>query len=149
MPSLFFSGVIQQRRTGRLWTDRRGFVNWVHTPVYVINFLFARDSGTIPRVPLIGRRLLAHYRISASIGAGGVMPAGLVHLAALRVIGIVLAPVRRNLPGREADAVSKRICRLLCDVGSAIITGALLVAVPCAAQQLTNDKLSLTVEAEP
>ena len=32
--------------------------------------------------------------------------------------------------------------------GAAIITGALTVAVPCAAQQLTNDKLSLTVDAQ-
>jgi len=44
--------------------------------------------------------------------------------------------------------VSKRICELLCKVGAAIINGALIVAVPCAAQQLTNDKLSLTVDAQ-
>jgi alpha-galactosidase len=44
--------------------------------------------------------------------------------------------------------VSKRICGLLCNVGSVVITGALLVTVPCAAQQLTNDNLSLTVEAQ-
>jgi alpha-galactosidase len=54
----------------------------------------------------------------------------------------------RNLRGREADAVSKGICGLLCNVGPAIITGALIVAAPCAAQQLTNDKLSLTVNAQ-
>jgi alpha-galactosidase len=44
--------------------------------------------------------------------------------------------------------VSKRTCGLLCKVGAAIITGALIAAVPCAAQQLTNDKLSLTVDAQ-
>ena len=44
--------------------------------------------------------------------------------------------------------MSKRICGVLCNVGSAVIAGALLVAVPSVAQQLTNDKLSLTVEAQ-
>ena len=44
--------------------------------------------------------------------------------------------------------MSKRTCGLLCKAGAAIITGALIVAVPCAAQQLTNDKLSLTVDAQ-
>lgn len=44
--------------------------------------------------------------------------------------------------------MSKRICGLLCKVGAAIITGALTVALPCAAQQLTNDKLSLTVDGQ-
>ena len=43
--------------------------------------------------------------------------------------------------------MSKRTCGLLCKVGAAIITGVLIVAVPCAAQQLTNDKLSLTIDA--
>ena len=37
---------------------------------------------------------------------------------------------------------------LLCNVGSAVIIAALSVAAPCAAQQLTNDKLSLTVNAQ-
>jgi alpha-galactosidase len=43
--------------------------------------------------------------------------------------------------------VSKTICGLFCYIGSAILTAALIMAVPCAAQQLTNDKLSLTVNA--
>jgi hypothetical protein len=64
------------------------------------------------------------------------------------VIGIVLASDIRNPAEREGDAVSKRICGLLCKVGAAIITGALTVALPGAAQQLTNDKLSLTVDAQ-
>lgn len=99
-------------------------------------------------MPPIGCRLLSHYRITAAIDADGTMRAGLVHLAVLCVIGIVLAPVIKNLRGREARAVSKRIFRLLCNVGAAIITGALIVAAPCAAQQLTNHKLSLTVSAQ-
>ncbi len=44
--------------------------------------------------------------------------------------------------------MSKRTCGLLCKVAAATITAALIVAVPCAAQQLTNDKLSLTVDAQ-
>ena len=44
--------------------------------------------------------------------------------------------------------MSKRTCGLLCKVGAAIITGALIVAVPCAGQQLTSDKLSLTLDAQ-
>ena len=44
--------------------------------------------------------------------------------------------------------MSKRTCGLFCSLGSAIIAGALIVAAPCAAQQLTNDKLSLTVNAQ-
>jgi hypothetical protein len=59
-----------------------------------------------------------------------------------------LASDIRNPAEREGDAVSKRICGLLCKVGAAIITGALTVALPGAAQQLTNDKLSLTVDAQ-
>ena len=41
--------------------------------------------------------------------------------------------------------MSKAIRRLLCYVGFAIITGALIAAATCAAQQLKNDKLSLSV----
>jgi hypothetical protein len=59
-----------------------------------------------------------------------------------------LASDIRNPAERESDAVSKRICGLLCKVGAAIITGALPVALPGAAPQLTNDKLSLTVDAQ-
>jgi alpha-galactosidase len=44
--------------------------------------------------------------------------------------------------------VSKRICGLLCNLGCALVAGALFVAVSGAAQQLTNDKLSLTVDAQ-
>jgi len=76
------------------------------------------------------------------------MRAGLVHLAVLRAIGIVLVCVMRNLRGRESDAVSKRTCGLLCNVGSATVTALLIVAAPCAAQQLMNDKLSLTANAQ-
>jgi alpha-galactosidase len=41
--------------------------------------------------------------------------------------------------------MSKRICGLFCNVGWAIMAGALTAAAPCAAQQLTNEKLALTV----
>jgi hypothetical protein len=44
--------------------------------------------------------------------------------------------------------VLKKICGLPCNVGTVIVTGALIVVAPCAAQQLTNDKLSLTVNAQ-
>src|SRR5229473_4519087 len=76
------------------------------------------------------------------------MRAGLVHLAVLWVIGIVLASAMRNLRGKRADAVLKKICGLPYNVGSTITTVALIVVAPCAAQQLTNDKLSLTVNAQ-
>jgi hypothetical protein len=49
---------------------------------------------------------------------------------------------------REIAAVSKRPRRLVFRVGLAIIAVTLIVALPCAAQQLTNDKLSLTVNAQ-
>src|SRR5271157_2901024 len=39
-------------------------------------------------------------------------------------------------------------CGWLCSVGIGIIAVALIVVTPCAAQQLTNDKLSLTVNAK-
>ena len=42
----------------------------------------------------------------------------------------------------------KRIGGLFRNMGSMIITGVLIVAAPCAAQQLKNDKLSLTVNAQ-
>ena len=44
--------------------------------------------------------------------------------------------------------MSKMSCGLLCNVGIAIIAVALIVNTPCAAQQLTNDKLSLSVNAK-
>jgi alpha-galactosidase len=44
--------------------------------------------------------------------------------------------------------VSKRPRRLVFRVGLAIIAGTLIVALPCMAQQLTNDELSLTVNAQ-
>ncbi len=44
--------------------------------------------------------------------------------------------------------MSKMSCGWLCSVGIAIIAVALIVVAPCAAQQLTNDKLSLTVNAK-
>jgi alpha-galactosidase len=43
--------------------------------------------------------------------------------------------------------VPNRIRRTVFSVGLAITAGVLLVALPCAGQQLTNDKLSLTVNA--
>ena len=44
--------------------------------------------------------------------------------------------------------MSKSFCVLPCTVGSAIIAGALVFVAPCGAQQLTSDKLSLTVNAQ-
>jgi len=53
-----------------------------------------------------------------------------------------------KLFGRETYTVSKMSCGLLCSVGIAIVTVALIINTPCAAQQLTNDKLSLSVDAK-
>jgi alpha-galactosidase len=53
-----------------------------------------------------------------------------------------------NLFGRETYTVSKMSCGLFCNVGIAIIAVALIVITPCAAQQLTNERLSLTVDAK-
>jgi alpha-galactosidase len=53
-----------------------------------------------------------------------------------------------NQRGIKTDTVSKQMSRLLGKVGLAIFTGALIVALPCAAQRLTNDKLSLTANAQ-
>ena len=44
--------------------------------------------------------------------------------------------------------MSKTKCGLLCRLGVAVITWALNASVPCSAQQLTNDKLSLTLDAQ-
>jgi len=44
--------------------------------------------------------------------------------------------------------MSKLRCGWLCNVGIAIIAAVLMVITPCAAQQLTNDKLSLSVNAK-
>jgi alpha-galactosidase len=44
--------------------------------------------------------------------------------------------------------VSKKICGLLGSAEFALLTGALLVVAPSAAQQLANDKLSLAVDAQ-
>jgi len=52
-----------------------------------------------------------------------------------------------ELAWKGAYTVSKKTCGLFCDVGSAIVIGFLIAAAPCVAQQLTNDKLSLTVNA--
>ena len=43
--------------------------------------------------------------------------------------------------------MSKMNCGWLCSAGIAVVAGALVVITPCAAQQLTNDRLSLTVNA--
>src|SRR5208337_4932410 len=50
--------------------------------------------------------------------------------------------------GRETHTVSKMNRGWLCSAGIAIIAVALIVIGPCAAQQLTNEKLSLTVNAK-
>jgi alpha-galactosidase len=42
----------------------------------------------------------------------------------------------------------KTTCGHVCNMGSAIIIGTLVAAVPCVAQQWTNDKLSLTVNPQ-
>ena len=68
----------------------------------------------------------------------------LVHLFPLCVGGIVLAAVK----WRGRCAVSKTKCGLLWTLETTIITGALIAAVPGAAQQLTNDKLTLTLDAK-
>jgi alpha-galactosidase len=44
--------------------------------------------------------------------------------------------------------VSKRICGLLGSAGLVILTGALVIVAPCAAQRLANDNLSLTVNGQ-
>jgi alpha-galactosidase len=44
--------------------------------------------------------------------------------------------------------VSKRTCGLLWKLGAVIIAEGVIAAVPCAAQQLTNDKLALTLDAQ-
>lgn len=44
--------------------------------------------------------------------------------------------------------MQKETCGLRCELRAVIITCALIAAVPCAAQQLTNDKLSVTVDAQ-
>ena len=52
------------------------------------------------------------------------------------------------MSGREAIAVSTKSCGLFCGVGIVTIVGGLTVAMPCAAQQLTNEKVSLSVNAK-
>jgi hypothetical protein len=52
------------------------------------------------------------------------------------------------MSGREAIAVSTKSCGLFCGVGIVTIVGGLSVAMPCAAQQLTNEKVSLSVNAK-
>jgi len=52
------------------------------------------------------------------------------------------------MSGREAIAVSTKSCGLFCGVGIVTIVGGLTVAMPCAAQQLTNETLSLSVSAK-
>ena len=44
--------------------------------------------------------------------------------------------------------MSKRTCGLLWKLGAVIIAEGVIAAVPCAAQQLTNDKLALTLDAQ-
>jgi hypothetical protein len=44
--------------------------------------------------------------------------------------------------------VGKGTSKLFGKLGAEIMTGALIAAMPCAAQQLTNDKLSVTVDAQ-
>ena len=54
----------------------------------------------------------------------------------------------RSVRAKEIIAVAKRSGRLVFRAGLAIIAGTLIVALPSAAEQLTNDKLSLTVNAQ-
>lgn len=68
--------------------------------------------------------------------------------AVIRVTAKVWASAMGKLFGRETYTVSKMSCGLLCSVGIAIVTVALIINTPCAAQQLTNDKLSLSVDAK-
>ena len=68
--------------------------------------------------------------------------------AEIRVTAKVWASVVGNLLGRETYTMSKMSCGLLCSVGIAVVAVALIVITPCAAQQLSNDKLSLTVDAK-
>src|SRR5208282_4605579 len=53
-----------------------------------------------------------------------------------------------KLFGREIYTMSKMSCGVLGSVGIAILAVALIVVTPCRAQQLTNDKLSLSVNAK-
>ncbi len=53
-----------------------------------------------------------------------------------------------NLRGIETNGVSKRMCGLPGKVRIAVVTGTLIVALPCAAQRLANDKLAMTVNAQ-
>src|ERR1039458_3144939 len=54
----------------------------------------------------------------------------------------------RSCTHREIPAVPKRIGRLVFRVGLAITAGTLMVGLPCVAQQLTNDEISLTLNAQ-
>src|SRR5579864_5283372 len=49
---------------------------------------------------------------------------------------------------REIATVPRRTRRKVFRVGAAVTAGILMVALPCVAQQLTNDALSLTVNAQ-
>jgi len=49
---------------------------------------------------------------------------------------------------REAITMSKKSCGLFCGAGIVTIVGGLGVAMPCAAQQLANEKVSLSVNAK-
>src|ERR1035438_2298649 len=54
----------------------------------------------------------------------------------------------RSCTHREIAAVPKRTRRQVFRVGLAVTAGILMVALPCVAQQLTNDELSLTLNAQ-
>src|SRR5580698_606006 len=54
----------------------------------------------------------------------------------------------RSFTAREMAAVPKRTGGQVFGVGLAVIVGTLMIALPCVAQQLTNDALSLTVNAQ-
>jgi alpha-galactosidase len=70
------------------------------------------------------------------------------HLAVLRAVSVVLPSVIRNLRERKANGVSNGMWRLLGKFGLVAGIGALIAPLLCAAQQLTNDKLALTANAQ-
>jgi alpha-galactosidase len=53
-----------------------------------------------------------------------------------------------NMHETENDGVAKIICRLVFNGGLAVMAVMLIASLPCAAQQLANDKLSLAVNVQ-
>jgi alpha-galactosidase len=61
---------------------------------------------------------------------------------------VVFPSVMRNLHAIETHTVSKRIWQRPIKIRRALVTGMLIVALPCAAQRLTNEKLALTANPQ-